>query len=204
MSIQNGQIQTTQTNTYGFTSYKIGGKWYGSDAKGGPKGSEGDAIQFEAFNKQDKNNPDKFYPTIKVATIVKVSGGGQAPAGATGAVASTGSSGGYKSTGPGTGRDTYWADKAKSDSEKDPRIAYFASSERAIQFVDLAIRNGAFKALEKAKDTSKLEILESFVNEQTIRIMAASYAATVPSVPQTKEAPADVQEPTGASDESWS
>ena len=63
-------FQTTKTNDWGFTSYKVSGHWYGADAKGAAKAQEGDLVEFEAFDKPGKEG--KVYPTIKLATFKKV------------------------------------------------------------------------------------------------------------------------------------
>ena len=102
----------------------------------------------------------------------------------------------------GSGRDSYWSDKSAEDAKKDPRIVYQSSYDRAISFVDLAIRNGAFAALTKAKDTSKLEILQAFVDEQAERIMRQVYAAKVPAAEPAKAAA--VAELESDPEESWS
>jgi len=193
-----GKIQTTKTNDYGFTSYKINGQWFGADSKGPPRASEGESVSFESFDKAGKDG--KVWPTIKLATfkkIVAATTASPAPA-PTATVKSS-----YQQ------KEDYWAAKATEDAAKDPRIAYFASSERAIQFVDLALRNGAFikdKDWAKVKQTDKLAVLESFVDYQTARIMAASYAAKVPSA--DKVAPATETEAELESDllpeENWS
>lgn len=166
-----GSLQTTKTNDYGFTSVKMGGAWYGADKKGyKPDAQEGDIVEFEAF----KNN--KGYDTYKTATFAKVaqsSVAGSAVRGVDAAVSGkTGNTGGS--------RDTYWADKAAEDGKRDPRISYFASLDRAIQFVDLALRNGAIGAYEKAKATGKLEVLTALVYETTQRIMSEAYSQEVP------------------------
>lgn len=206
----NGVIQTHKTNGWGFTSYKINGQWWGADAKGGPKASEGESVTFDGFDKPSKDGGRSF-PTIKLATFRKVTNpsGSDSLGAAAGSVSSVGTPNGYSARSNAQqaygSRDTYWADKAKSDEAKDPRIAYFAASERAIQFVDLALRNGAFikdKAWDKVKQTDKLQVLEAFVDEQTTRIMRGSYAATVPdtSVPPSERTDADKA---GDPDESW-
>ena len=168
----NGTIQDTNgPNAYGFIRYKIDNKWISSDK--GVSMEVGKSYDFEVYK-----NP-KGYDTIKKGSIKESSG---ATAGGLGAVPSGKGNQSFGGAGTAFGsRDTYWSDKAKTDEAKDPRIAYFASHERAISFVDLAIRAGAFKALEKAKDTSKLEVLQAFVSEQTSRIMAESYEAEVPT-----------------------
>lgn len=179
MSIK-GNVQTTKTNDWGYTSYKVSSTWYGADSKGPPRASEGELVEFEAFDKPGQGG--KVYPTIKLATFKKIS----APAAGLdsnaqgSAAANTGKSGSAVSTNSGPSRDTYWSDKAAEDAKKDPRIVYQSSYDRAISFVDLAIRNGAFEAMGKAKQTAKLEILQAFVDEQAERIMRQVYVAKVP------------------------
>lgn len=176
MSIK-GNVQTTKTNDWGYTSYKVSSTWYGADSKGPPRASEGELVEFEAFDKPGQGG--KVYPTIKLATFRKVAA--QTTVESPGATGNSNakSSGNVSSQSSGT-RDTYWSDKAAEDAKKDPRIAYQSSYDRAISFVDLAIRNGAFEALGKAKQTAKLEILQAFVDEQAERIMRQVYVAKVP------------------------
>lgn len=197
-----GNVQTSKTNAYGYTSYKIDGTWYGADAKSGPRAGEGDQVSFEAYDKPGKDG--KMWPTLRLSTLVKRASTSIEAAGAdepgTGQPVSVVKSGGYAIKQ--NDRDTYWADKAKSDASKDPRIAYFAALERAINFVDLAIRNGAFAAYSKAKDTAKLEVLTQFVGEQTQRIIQESYSQQVTAAPKAVEAEL-VSDLPAAVEESW-
>lgn len=173
-----GIVQTSKTNDYGYTSYKVSSTWYGSDSKGPPRASEGEKVSFEAFDKPGKEG--RVFPTIKLATFKKVSGGGSTEQPASSGVSVGRVSHRRRPLASGT-RDNYWADKATEDSKRDPRIVYQSSYERAILFVDLAIKNGAFDALAKAKPTSRLEILTALVDEQAERIMKSVYQARVPS-----------------------
>lgn len=171
-----GIVQTTRTNDYGYSSYKISSTWYGADSKGPPRASEGEKVSFEAFDKPGKDG--KVYPTIKLATFKKVAPTpDQNPSPASNS--NTAVSRNVSSQSSGT-RDSYWSDKEANDKLKEPRIAYQASFERAILFVDLAIRSKCFQALEKAKETEKLGILQAFVDEQAERIMKQVYAAKIP------------------------
>lgn len=194
-----GIVQTTRTNDYGYTSYKISSTWYGGDSKGPARASEGEKVSFEAFDKPGQSG--KVYPTIKLATFKKVSA-------ATGgnAATSTSVSSGNSQTGSTGTRDSYWADKAAEDAKKDPRIVYQSSYERAILFVDLAIRNGAFEALAKAKSTARLEILQAFVDEQAGRIMRNVYSAEVPGkeVTTSEQVATNVPADEPEQEEQWS
>lgn len=196
-----GIVQTSKTNDYGYTSYKVSSTWYGSDSKGPPRASEGEKVSFEAFDKPGKEG--RVFPTIKLATFKKVSGGGS-----TEQPASSGVSVGRVSGVASGTRDNYWADKATEDSKRDPRIVYQSSYERAILFVDLAIKNGAFDALAKAKPTARLEILTAFVDEQAERIMKNVYAAEVPTASNSQKectpAKEEVVKEEVESEEQWS
>lgn len=173
MSIK-GSLQTTKTNDFGFTAIKVGGSWYGADKKNfKPDANEGDIVEFEPFK-----NP-KGYDTYRSQSFKKIVSAPEAPSSVGSGSPSNARAQPSVSNG---GRDSYWADKATEDAKKDPRIVYQSSYERAILFVDLAIKNGAFEALNKAKPTAKLEILTAFVDEQAERIMGNVYASVVPSV----------------------
>ena len=196
-------LQAVKVNNYGYASIKVGGAWYGADkSKFVPDAQEGDLVEFEGFK-----NP-KGYDTYKTQTFKKVAGGAAKPDGGSGQVSPGSASTAQRTGAPSSAgsRDTYWADKAKSDEAKQPQIAYQAAYERALGFTDLALRNGAFDALAKAKPTGRLEILQAFVDEQAERIMKAVYAAEVPKAEQAKAAKAVaeavVEEPT--EEETWS
>src|ERR1700761_3735816 len=180
-----GIVQTTKTNDYGFTSYKVSSTWYGADTKGPARASEGEKVSFEAFDKPGKDG--RVWPTIKLATFKKVASGSSESS--TPSTTTRTSSAATKSNANVGGRDNYWADKGAEDAKRDPRISYFASLERAIQFVDLAMRNGAIGAYEKAKATGKLEVLTALVYETTQRIMSEAYSQEVPK-PSTKQSTA--------------
>lgn len=164
MSIK-GAIQSKEINDYGYARIKVSGTWYGGDKKGdissdiGP----GDIVEFEAYDKP--GNGGKVFKNFKSQSLKKVAA---AKAGA------------KIDKGPTASKDEYWAKKEANDAAKEPRISYFAAYDRAVQFADLALRNGAFDALAKAKPTSKLEALQAFVAEQALRIMAEAYAAETP------------------------
>ncbi len=200
--ITQGIIQTTRTNDYGFTSYKIANTWYGADAKGPPRASEGEKVSFEAFEKAGKDG--RTWPTIKIATFKKVpqtSADDNVGRLVPGVQERTPN----RTASVSTQRDTYWSDKAAEDKLREPRIVYQSAYERAVQFVDLAVRAGAFKALEKAKETAKLEILEAFVDEQTDKIMRAAFAAIPPALkPVNKGSDAEQPELESDPEESWS
>jgi hypothetical protein len=200
-----GTIQTTKTNDWGFTSYKVNGVWYGADAKGPPRASEGESVAFEDFQKSGKDG--RQWPTIKLATFRKVAA--QAPA--------------AHPSGMGTGaaashpvahssRDSYWTDKAISDAAKDPRISLQGAYKVAVEFLPIALANGALPDFAKAKPVQKLEILQAFLDEEAQRIHTASYAAKVPTVSDdgdksnpVTESDSDKAEPvTTESEEQWS
>lgn len=195
-----GIVQTTRTNDYGYTSYKISSTWYGGDSKGPARASEGEKVTFEAFDKPGQGG--KVYPTIKLATFKKVSASTNSNATTSASVSSGSSQAGSAGT-----RDSYWADKEAKDAVREPRITYQASYERALLFVDLAIRNGAFESLAKAKPPARLEILQAFVDEQAGRIMKNVYAAEVPKLSEYKgSATPDAENPTQEveTEETWS
>ena len=195
-----GIVQTTKTNDYGYTSYKVSSTWYGADSKGPARASEGEKVSFDAFDKPGKEG--KVYPTIKLATFKKVPvDSGSANIGSATTGAATKANGAAFSAGS---RDSYWADKAKSDEAKEPRISYFAALDRAIAFVDLALRNGAIKAYEAAKATGKLEVLTALVYETTQRIMAEAYTQAVPDAASAPKQPRPAQaELESDPEESW-
>lgn len=173
MSIK-GALQAIKINDYGFASIKMGGAWYGSDKKGfKPEANEGQLVEFEAF-KNAKGYDTYKAISFKALITANTDSASSSPA-------STGAASPRSGTNFSAGsRDSYWADKAKSDESKEPRIAYFAALDRAIAFVDLALRNGAIKAYEAAKATGKLEVLTALVYETTQRIMAEAYTQQVP------------------------
>lgn len=161
-----GVVQAIETNQWGYARLKIAGAWYGADQKGEITSVKaGDLVEIDAYEKSGKNG-GKLFNNFKSQSLKKLKG--PAP-------------GAKVDSGPTASKDEYWAKKEANDAAKEPRIAYFAASERAIQFSALAIANGGFDALGKAKPAKKLEILEAFVDEQTLRIMAASYGAAVPA-----------------------
>lgn len=182
MSIK-GAIQSKEVNDYGYSRIKVSGSFYGGDKKGdiSPDISLGDIVEFEAYEKTGSNG--KVYQTFKFQSLKKVAG---AKVGA------------KVDTGPTASKDEYWAKKESQDAVKEPRISYQAAYDRALTFTDLAIRNGAFDALSKAKPTAKLEILQAFVAEQADHIMGLVYSAKVPTVkdsaPTAEQATEEVAE----------
>lgn len=165
MSIIKGQLQGTEVSKFGYPRMRVSGTWYGADKKGAVSASEGDMVEFDVF----KN--DRGYDTFKLQSVKKLSEEAAAKSKAAPA--------------PGSVKDTYWADKEAKDAAKEPRISYYAASERAIQFVALAQSVGALTALAKAKDTAKLEVLTALVDEQTQRLLTASYAQAPSGQPTT-------------------
>lgn len=154
-----GQLQARELNQYGYLRLKVSGTWYGADKKGDSPAAVGEIVEFEPY----KNA--KGYDTFKSPSLKKVA---NAVLGA------------KVDTGPTASKDEYWAKKEANDAAKEPRISYYAASERAIQFVALAFQTGSLTALTKAKDTAKLEVLTALVDEQTQRILNASYDQAVP------------------------
>lgn len=199
MSIK-GQLTKAETNQWGFTTIWVSGTRYGSDKKGTYPAQVGDIVEFEAYEKA--GNDGRTWPTVKFASLRKVAA----------TLVDTGNNAGANSGTPSRGapqvaqsKDGYWSEKEANDKAKDPRISYQASYERAILITDLAIRNGAFDALAKAKPTARLEILQAFVAEQADKIMGLVYSAKVPSdkaQPKAEEAEQEADEAETA--ESWS
>lgn len=167
MSIK-AALQAKEINKFGYARVKVAGAWYGSDKKGSPPSVEiGDIVEFDAY-KNERN-----YDTFKFQSFKKV--------------ASKPANSGPADTGPVASKDEYWAAKEKNDAAKEPRINYFAALDRAISFVDLALRNGAVGAYEKAKATGKLEVLTALVYETTQRIIAEAYAQKIPAPGEATE-----------------
>lgn len=161
MSIKD-QAQAIETNDYGYLRIKLSGKWYGADKKGGSPIQAGDLIEIDTYQNQ------KGYDTFKFASLKKIAGAvaGAAPI----------------AKGPAASKDEYWTDKEARDLAKEPRINFYAAFERAVGFVALAFQVGALKSLAGAKETAKLDILTALVDEQTQRILNASYAQEAPEV----------------------
>jgi hypothetical protein len=189
-----GTIQTTKTNDYGFTAYKINGVWYGADAQGPPRASEGETVSFEDFQKTGKDG--RTWPSLKLATFKKVA----ATVGNTGATSAVASPGKAAYVGATSNRDSYWTDKAALDAAKDPRISLQGAYKVAVEFLPVVLAQGALPSFDKAKATAKLEILRSFLDEEALRIHTASYAATVPAKAAPAAQPAAEREP-GSDDE---
>lgn len=183
MSIK-GQLQKREINKFGFLRIKVSGEWYGSDKKGDVSVSEGDIVEFDAYTN------DRNYATFKGASLKKVA---SAPAGKP------------VSQGPTASKDEYWAKKEANDAAKEPRISYYAAFERAVQFTSLAFTTGALSSLTKAKDTAKLDVLIAFVDEQTQRILTASYAqaAAVSETEETVEEESSEEESTSEEAGKW-
>lgn len=184
-----GVVQAIEVNTYGYARIKIAGAWYGGDQKGEITSVKaGDLVEIDAYEKASTKPGGKPFNNFKMQSLKKLKGA---------------SPGAKVDSGPTASKDEYWAKKEANDAAKEPRISYYAASERAIQFSALALANGAFEALGKAKPAKKLEILEAFVDEQTLRIMAASYGAVVPAAPVAADNENEAGEPAedGESDE---
>lgn len=176
MGIIKGQLQASETNDWGYPRVKVSGTWYGADAKVAVGAEVGALIEFDAYQKPGKNG--KSFNNYKAQSLK---------------VVKAAEAGVKVDTGPVASKDEYWSKKEANDLAKEPRISYFAAVERAIQFTELALANGAFEALSKAKPVKKLEILEAFVAEQAHRLMVDAYSAEVPSV--SPSVPAKASEP---------
>ena len=176
-----GALQATRTNDYGYAAIKVSGTWYGADKKGSVNVSEGDLVEFEAF-KNAKN-----YDTYKSTSLKKL------------AAAQAGKP---VDKGPVASKDEYWSAKEARDVVVEPRINYFAALDRAIAFVDLALRNGAVKAYEKAKDTGKMEVLTALVYETTQKMIVEAYAQKIPSTKSVTKAVEEASDDESAPDES--
>jgi hypothetical protein len=192
-----GTIEGVNTNKWGFTGYMIGGKWLNCDRKGITGFSRGDAVEYETYLAKGK------YETIKADSLkaVVVPAVVLPPQISSQVVTLPG----IRTPSAYQQKEAYWADKAENDAAKEPRIAYFAAFERAVAFVDLALRNGAFTAFAKAKDSAKLDILTAFVDEQALRIMSNSYYAEAPPPLVSKDPPPEQLQPplNGKSEEIW-
>lgn len=182
-----GQLQDLQVNDWGYARVKVSGTYYGADKKGAVNVAVGDFVELDAYEKTGTNG--KQYPTFKYQSIKKVEDTGRSIASAATLVPAI--SGATASRPVVTVpyaveaqlRAAYWAGKEAKDDARDPRISYQGAYDRALTFADLALRNGAFAALGKAKDTAKLGILEAFVSEYADKIMQQTYAAQVPKAP---------------------
>lgn len=173
-------LQAIGEPKFGFVGIKVGGKWYGCDQKNfSPPAAIGDIVEFEEFSNA------KGYATYKSQGFKKVATAAASGSSDTNAGNGSVSSGRVVNETAGNRQD-YWTAKGSEDAKRDPRISYFASLERAIQFVDLALRNGAIGAYEKAKATGKLEVLTALVYETTQRIMAEAYTQAVPVLVDAK------------------
>jgi hypothetical protein len=155
-----GQVQKREVNKFGYLRLKVSGEWYGADKKGEHPVAEGDIVEMETFQNDRGYETFKFQSLRKVAAAVK---------------------GAPVDKGPTASKDEYWAEKEARDLAKEPRINYYAAFERATGFVALAFQVGALSALTKAKDTAKLDVLTALVDEQTQRILVASYSQEAPA-----------------------
>lgn len=181
-----GQFTKQETNTYGYTTIWVAGTRYGSDKKGAIAAVSGDLVSFEAYEKPGKDG--RTWPTFQYSTFKKEA--------AAAAVAAAPEAEVF--------RAKAYVPKPDPWAEKDPRISFFASNERAIQLVDLYIKHGALESLAKAKPTMRKEIIDALVFETTERLMAQAYAAAVPTA-KPKELVSDLpDEEKEATDESWS
>jgi len=147
----------TGPNKGGYYSIKVGGVWHGI-GKMPPAFQKGAQVSFNAYLK------DGQYSTVK-GPIAVVDAPPPTKA----------------DTSPPAPRhpvdqakDNYWRNKEKGDAAKDARISFFAAYERALGFVQLAIANGAFPKVEKAKPADKLDVLRAFVLEVTNELVALS------------------------------
>jgi hypothetical protein len=165
-------------NKGGFYALKVGGAFYNLSSKSPPSVQKGSNVSFSFYLKNDK------YKTVsgEVSTVAS------APAAAAPAANGSGSA----------GQSAYWAKREAGESDRDARISYFAAYERALGFVQLAIAQGAFPSLEKAKPAAKLDVLKAFVAEVAADIIASANGKEVEVV----KAPADVG--TEAAGDSWS
>jgi hypothetical protein len=200
-----GTLEKKELNGFGYSVVFVSKTRYSTDKKGEIPAEVGDQVEFTAFDKPGKDG--RAWPTIQLATFKKVTGSATAGVGSNAtAVPSTngGKSGSNVATNSGSGRDSYWSDKAAEDAKKDPRIVFQSSYERALLFARLAIDTKCFEALEKAKPTARLEVLTAFVDEQAARIFKAVYAASVPTAEVTKVTEQPKAELESDPEESWS
>lgn len=198
MSQVTGKVQFIDANKFGYSpSLKVNGVKYGGDTRGLlPSGiSQGTDVTFEAFETESNG---KSYTKYKLQSL-KVSTGPapSAKSSATGVSAGTGS------------RDTYWSDKDAKDSAKEPRIVYLAAFERAVALATLVLAKEALPLPKDAKN--RLDPILAFVDEQTQRILEATFAAKVPGATTAAEAPQDDESTDGAdasdgktAEEEWS
>jgi hypothetical protein len=203
-----GKVAFIDPNKFGYApSLKVNGVKYGGDAKGAfPDIQVGDTVEFEAFEAPGQNG--KSWPKYKLQTLRKLPAADATVANGGGSTSTAKVSGNVRasySAGTGGTRESYWADKAKDDSARDPRISYQGALDRAISFATLAV---TALALPLPKTESKrLEVLQAFVDETALRFMAQTYAARVPTDPPTKDAPEAVAATTAAAtdapDEDW-
>lgn len=183
-----GKLDFAKLNDYGYPSIKVQGTWYGGDKKGAVKANTGDLVQFEGFMKPASNG--KEYPTFRVPTFKVIKAASEESAASDKPI--TRERGGT--------RDTYWADKAATDGQREPRIAYQGAIERAISFVQLALANGAITAYEKAKPTAKLELLDKLVAEYSSKFFTESWAAVAPKAKLTKNETVENEDDIGETD----
>lgn len=163
-------------NKGGYYALKVGGAFYNLSKKEAPEVQKGQNVTFGFYLKDDK------YKTVKGP--VTVVGAPQAPG-----PAPQGSNGSGSA-----GQSAYWAKREAGEAERDARISYFAAYERALGFVQLAIAQGAFPSLEKAKPAQKLDVLSAFVADVTQKLIANANGKDVepvktadPANPQFKD-----------------
>lgn len=178
MSQVTGKVQFIDANKFGYSpSLKVNGVKYGGDTKGQlPSGiSQGTNVTFEAFETESNG---KSYAKYKLQSLKVVTGPApSAKSSATGFSAGLGS------------RDTYWADKDAKDSAKEPRIVYLAAFERAVALATLVLAKEALPLPKDAKN--RLDPILAFVDEQTQRILEATFAAKAPGATTADETSQD-------------
>lgn len=194
MSIK-GTIQAVNANKYGYYSIKVQGEWYNLNTKTRPDFKEGDGVEFDYYKKDGK------YLTVKgdvASAAVEKEPASDKPAGSKPAYQ------GY-SRPQGGQRDTYWADKAVTDAEREPRIAYQGAYERAIEVFRIVDAKGGYPSLEKTKPVDRLEAVRAFIEAEADNIMRLAYAATAPAKADTADKKADKADKSApaANDESW-
>lgn len=196
---QTATIEAANQNKFGFPGYLINGKWINGDKKGAPAFNKGDTIEFETYLAKGK------YETVKTDSIKRAAA---PPAGVAAYVAQGGAAPARQNvTSSYAQKEGYWSDKAVADAAREPRIAYQGAYKIAVAFAELALKNGAFVAFSKAKDSAKLDILTAFVDEQATRIHAQSYAAVAPTgeaVPEESSGLSTDDTAPAAKDEQWS
>lgn len=164
-------------NKGGFYALKVDGNFYNLPGRNEtPSVAKGQNVTFGFYLKDGK------YKTIK-GPVTLVPSAWAAPVNGTGNAVANG------------GRDSYWANREAEAVSRDARISYFAAYERALGLVTLAIANGAFPSLEKAKPAAKLDVLKAFVEATAEEIIdAASGKPPAEKIEQTAPAAAKGEE----------